>query len=49
MGIFKIEGGISLQGEITPQGAKMKHYKYCVVLLTPEKLLLIIFQILLTK
>jgi len=32
MGIFKIEGGIRLKGEITPQGAKkMRLYKYFVL------------------
>jgi UDP-N-acetylglucosamine 1-carboxyvinyltransferase len=34
MGIFKIEGGIRLKGEITPQGAK--HYRFYVLLLTPK-------------
>lgn len=38
MGIFKIEGGISLKGEITPQGAKNEALQIlCAVLLTPEK------------
>jgi hypothetical protein len=36
MGIFKIEGGISL-GEITPQGAKMKHYKFYVLFFNQKK------------
>jgi UDP-N-acetylglucosamine 1-carboxyvinyltransferase len=47
MGIFKIEGGISLQGE-SHQGKNEALQILCAVLLTPEKLLLIIFQILLT-
>ncbi|TRX39699.1 UDP-N-acetylglucosamine 1-carboxyvinyltransferase [Flavobacterium restrictum] len=38
MGIFKIEGGIRLKGEITPQGAKNEALQIlCAVLLTPEK------------
>jgi UDP-N-acetylglucosamine 1-carboxyvinyltransferase len=38
MGIFKIEGGIHLKGEITPQGAKNEALQIlCAVLLTPEK------------
>ena len=38
MGIFKIEGGFSLKGEITPQGAKNEALQIlCAVLLTPEK------------
>ncbi|VXB54062.1 UDP-N-acetylglucosamine 1-carboxyvinyltransferase [Flavobacterium sp. 9R] len=38
MGIFKIEGGIQLKGEITPQGAKNEALQIlCAVLLTPEK------------
>ena len=38
MGIFKIEGGIRLKGEITPQGAKNEALQiFCAVLLTPEK------------
>ena len=38
MGIFKIEGGIPLRGEITPQGAKNEALQIlCAVLLTPEK------------
>jgi hypothetical protein len=36
MGIFKIEGG-RLKGEITHKEQKMKHYKFCVLFLTPEK------------
>lgn len=38
MGTFKIEGGIKLKGEITPQGAKNEALQIlCAVLLTPEK------------
>jgi UDP-N-acetylglucosamine 1-carboxyvinyltransferase len=38
MGVFKIEGGIPLKGEITPQGAKNEALQIlCAVLLTPEK------------
>jgi UDP-N-acetylglucosamine 1-carboxyvinyltransferase len=38
MGVFKIEGGIRLKGEITPQGAKNEALQIlCAVLLTPEK------------
>lgn len=38
MGIFKIEGGISLKGEITPQGAKNEALQIlCAVLLTGDK------------
>ena len=38
MQIFKIEGGIRLKGEITPQGAKNEALQIlCAVLLTPEK------------
>lgn len=38
MGTFKIEGGVQLQGEITPQGAKNEALQVlCTVLLTPEK------------
>ncbi|SHG43550.1 UDP-N-acetylglucosamine 1-carboxyvinyltransferase [Flavobacterium fluvii] len=41
MGIFKIEGGISLKGEITPQGAKNEALQIlCAVLLTPEKVII---------
>ena len=37
MGIFKIEGGHQLYGEITPQGAKNEALQIlCAVLLTPE-------------
>ena len=28
MGTFKIEGGIRLKGEITPQGAKNEAFKF---------------------
>ena len=38
MGIFKIEGGVSLKGEITPQGAKNEALQIlCAILLTTEK------------
>ena len=38
MGIFKIEGGVSLKGEISPQGAKNEALQIlCAILLTPEK------------
>ena len=38
MEIFKIEGGIRLKGDITPQGAKNEALQIlCAVLLTPEK------------
>ena len=38
MGILKIEGGIRLKGEITPQGAKNEALQIlCAILLTPEK------------
>ncbi|HMI06961.1 MAG TPA: UDP-N-acetylglucosamine 1-carboxyvinyltransferase [Flavobacterium sp.] len=38
MGIFKIEGGVRLKGEIKPQGAKNEALQIlCAVLLTPEK------------
>ena len=38
MGTFKIEGGLRLSGEITPQGAKNEALQIlCAVLLTPEK------------
>jgi UDP-N-acetylglucosamine 1-carboxyvinyltransferase len=38
MGIFKIEGGVRLKGEITPQGAKNEALQIlCAVLLTPDK------------
>lgn len=39
MGTFKIEGGIQLKGEVTPQGAKNEALQIlCAVLLTPEKI-----------
>lgn len=39
MGTFKIEGGLKLQGEITPQGAKNEALQIlCAVLLTSEKI-----------
>lgn len=38
MGTFKIEGGLSLQGEVTPQGAKNEALQIlCAVLLTDQK------------
>src|SRR6187402_549996 len=38
MGVFKIEGGVRLKGEIIPQGAKNEALQIlCAVLLTPEK------------
>ena len=38
MGTFKIEGGISLKGDVTPQGAKNEALQIlCAVLLSPEK------------
>ena len=38
MGTFKIEGGIPLQGEVQPQGAKNEALQVlCAVLLTPDK------------
>jgi UDP-N-acetylglucosamine 1-carboxyvinyltransferase len=41
MGIFKIEGGIRLKGEITPQGAKNEALQIlCAVLLTTEKVII---------
>ncbi|MGO4821023.1 MULTISPECIES: UDP-N-acetylglucosamine 1-carboxyvinyltransferase [unclassified Flavobacterium] len=41
MGIFKIEGGIRLKGEITPQGAKNEALQIlCAVLLTSEKVII---------
>ena len=37
MGTFKIEGGIRLKGEITPQGAKNEALQIlCAVLVTSE-------------
>jgi len=39
MAIFSVEGGISLQGDITPQGAKNEVLQIlCATLLTPEKI-----------
>jgi UDP-N-acetylglucosamine 1-carboxyvinyltransferase len=39
MGIFIVQGGRSLKGEITPQGAKNEALEViCAVLLTPEKI-----------
>lgn len=39
MGVFKIEGGIPLKGEITPQGAKNEALQIlCAVLLTGDKI-----------
>ena len=39
MGVFKIEGGIRLKGDITPQGAKNEALQIlCAVLLTAEKI-----------
>jgi UDP-N-acetylglucosamine 1-carboxyvinyltransferase len=41
MGIFQIEGGHQLKGEITPQGAKNEALQIlCAVLLTPEKVVI---------
>lgn len=38
MGVFKIEGGVPLKGEITPQGAKNEALQIlCAILLTAEK------------
>ncbi len=38
MGIFKIEGGVPLKGDVQPQGAKNEALQVlCTVLLTPEK------------
>jgi UDP-N-acetylglucosamine 1-carboxyvinyltransferase len=38
MGTFKIEGGIQLKGDVTPQGAKNEALQIlCAVLLSPEK------------
>ena len=31
MKTFKIEGGHKLKGDIQPQGAKMRPYKFCVL------------------
>ena len=39
MGTFIVQGGKSLKGEITPQGAKNEALQViCAVLLTPEKI-----------
>ena len=38
MSSFIIEGGRKLSGEIKPQGAKMKLYKYSVLYFSPEKI-----------
>jgi UDP-N-acetylglucosamine 1-carboxyvinyltransferase len=39
MGIFKIEGGVKLKGEITPQGAKNEALQIlCAILLTEDKI-----------
>ena len=39
MGTFKIEGGIQLKGDVTPQGAKNEALQIlCAVLLSPEKI-----------
>lgn len=39
MGVFKIEGGIRLKGDITPQGAKNEALQIlCAVLLSPDKI-----------
>ncbi len=41
MGIFKIEGGHKLQGEVTPQGAKNEVLQIiCATILTPEKVII---------
>jgi len=41
MGIFKIEGGHKLKGEVTPQGAKNEVLQIiCATLLTPEKVII---------
>ena len=38
MGTFEIQGGVSLKGELEPQGAKNEALQIlCAVLLTPEK------------
>jgi UDP-N-acetylglucosamine 1-carboxyvinyltransferase len=39
MAVFRIEGGVALQGEIKPQGAKNEALQIlCAVLLSPEKI-----------
>lgn len=41
MAVFKIEGGHTLKGEVTPQGAKNEALQIlCAVLLTPEKVII---------
>jgi UDP-N-acetylglucosamine 1-carboxyvinyltransferase len=41
MGTFKIEGGVQLKGDITPQGAKNEALQVlCTVLLTPQKVII---------
>ncbi len=41
MGIFKIEGGHKLQGEVTPQGAKNEVLQIiCATILTPKKVII---------
>lgn len=41
MGTFKIEGGVTLRGEVNPQGAKNEALQIlCAVLLTPEKVVI---------
>ena len=46
MGVFKIEGGHTLKGEITPQGAKNEALQVlCAVLLTDQRLPFTIFLI----
>jgi UDP-N-acetylglucosamine 1-carboxyvinyltransferase len=41
MGVFKIEGGLPLKGEITPQGAKNEALQIlCAVLLTSDKIII---------
>ena len=41
MGTFKIEGGVTLRGEVHPQGAKNEALQVlCAVLLTPEKVII---------
>ena len=40
MAVFEIYGGHSLEGEITPQGAKNEALQIlCAVLLTPERVI----------
>ena len=40
MATFKVQGGLKLKGELHPQGQKMKRYKYYVVLLTSEEVII---------